>query len=319
MILEASGLVDLTAVSWITRLEAITNAIGPSTVKVLEAMVLRTVDRFGASQEELKTEFASGLLAKQDLWTTDLSWGLMVAATFGVGKMNPEIRTEEALLIADWLDQKHRKSFPPLQLLLSDHRFKVDQVSLEYLHSLQEPFLLALLRLYSQLLPSARDQLYSKVQSASRFADPATSQALFELFARCHTTSEGHTALLFARGSTLPEFFISLQSCLKSSNGSSIPSSVASSTSESTKPLSYGAYKAPASPTASSSKLNMSHSFAKDRMRSERKARERERERKDRGGNGDGGRMSESLMTGGALALVVGERESRGPLDDDVS
>lgn len=195
----------------------------------------------------------------------------------------------------------------------------VDQISLEYLHSLQEPFLLAILRLYCQLSTSVRNQIYSTLQSASRLSDPATSHALFELFARCHTTSDGQAALLLAKGSTLPEFYVSLQTCLKVGHGSSVASSVASSTSGSKKPLSYAAYEAPKSPATSNSRLNLSHTFAKDRLRSERKEKERDRERRDRGGNGDGGRMSESLMTGGALALIVGEVESRGPFDDDVS
>lgn len=126
-ILEGSEIVDLTATSWVERLASITTAIGCSTVEVLEVMVVQTVDRFGTSTELLKSGFASGLLAKEDLWSADLSWGLMVAATFGVGEASPEIKAQGALTIAEWLDQKHRMYLPVAR--------RDDQSSKYYLHT----------------------------------------------------------------------------------------------------------------------------------------------------------------------------------------
>ena len=171
--------------------------------------------------------------------------------------------------------------------------------------SLQEPFLLTLLRLASRLPTSILDDIESHLHSP----DPSPEGSVLAIFARCRNDEAARRALhatgLDHRGSTLPGFLEALQQHLTKppplhDDTASVASVAPSPSSTSSRPLRYTPYEPPTSPTRSDA------SFATDRRREKRRDRER------RGGNGG---MGQSLMTPGALALIGVGQDADGDSD----
>lgn len=199
--------------------------------------------------------------------------------------------------------------------------FYLETTPTTYIQSLLDPFLISLLRISSRLPTSARTSINSLVQLLSTKDSSNQPSPLFALFSKFNTTTEGNNLILEFVGKeskkknwTLPEFGEKLEFYLENpslvppttSHSIQLSSSLSSSLNpplqhHKESPLRYNPYQPPPEPLESEFPSSMTAS-------KNLQTKERTRERLERGGRGS--KMSQSLMTAGALALLVDGTES---------
>lgn len=107
--MEASAAVDTEPKDWAKRLYEIIGAGqsrgGEDDEEVLQVVVMGAIDQFGTRGSD-EQGLIAGELWEAGGWRKDLTSGLIVAATIGVGRTEREERERIALGIAEWLENK---------------------------------------------------------------------------------------------------------------------------------------------------------------------------------------------------------------------
>ena len=255
--------------------------------------MVETIERFRYVSEDSKAGFASRLLATQG-WKQNLTLVLLVAATAGEGSTSTEERESAAGVLVEYLRSSTGKQSRSFRQNSTDDFGE----AVSFLDLIYEPILISILRLVSRLsappayLITQFDILEPKL--------PASLSTLSQRFRHC-ITEDGFVSLARAgkdrRSDTLVGFYESLEDIIEQ-DSRTVASEARSDgrvDNSDSKPLRYDSY-AIELPQDSTSDKGKSQSIPERRN-------ELAMERRERGGNG--GNMSESLMTAGALALLV--------------
>ncbi|KAK4704902.1 hypothetical protein P7C70_g1311, partial [Phenoliferia sp. Uapishka_3] len=287
LLLETSSILDTNPQSWANRvLEIIETANLES--EVLSPVVVKTVDRFGDVDDEWKKGFGEELWMGN--WRKSLTGAALVAATIGLGNTGEERRAEFVEGLARFVANEDGPASP------------------RFLDPLKGPFLLSILRLLSNL-PSSYTAPILDLLNPLTTTGTDDVQQLLSLLSLCSTSSlaQGnlHSSALDKRNSTLPGFYEALLEYF--GDGLTLQDDIGArgEWSGSDARVAEGFEK-----NGNQAPMQTENGKGKEREGD----LERDSERTERGGRG--GRLAESLMTPGALALLgVGERA----FPDDVS
>ncbi|KAK4058591.1 hypothetical protein OIO90_000035 [Microbotryomycetes sp. JL221] len=297
-------------IDWSRMIVRIVKAARKDHITPVTQVIVIVVDKCSWFDTHALAKLAQSLRRDQT-WKEDITIATVFAAIVGQGNVSPEETAAALEDLLSWLS---------------------NTTDTQLLQALQEPFILAILRILShENVRLGSKSVSAHIEAASRRATRA-SEPMFALLKRCLHEDGARRSLAWAgkskQASTLPGFFGALQRALSEpfEDASVVDDSLSDTSSvsgvSSTKisqdndavasPLRYAPYR---SPTQASVTLSSSRGVKADEVKHRQLEKELARERKMRGGKGG---IGESVMLVGAgeLALMHADEQDS---DSDTS